>query len=239
MIDTYYYDMQIKKWILQFTNIFIGMQVRTGKGEDGERTTLNVPIHYASQDRVVSWINSRFTQSQTFSLPMISTYMSGIELTPERRKGVGTVDRKVYLPKDGVFPSDLSVMQRVMPIPYDLTVELFTYASNTDQSFQLAEQILMLFDPLIQIQKNDKQADWTKITQVELTGIGNEETVPIGTEKRVIIWNYQFRIPIWLTPPYEVKQSVVNSIIHRMTAGELEDITELTDEGGVMTFEVN
>jgi hypothetical protein len=239
MIDTYYYDKQIKKWILQFTNIFVGMQVQTGKGADGNTEMLHVPIHYASQDRVVSWINSRFTQNHSFSLPMLSTYMTGIELTPERRKGVGTVDRKVFLPKNGVFPSDLSVMRRVMPIPYDLTMEVYAYASNTDQAFQIAEQILMLFDPMIQIQKNDKQADWTKITQVELVGIGNEETVPIGTEKRAIIWNYQFRLPIWLTPPVDVRNQVVESIIHRMTMGEIEDITEITEDGDIMTFDTN
>jgi hypothetical protein len=215
------------------------MQVQTGKGADGNTEMLHVPIHYASQDRVVSWINSRFTQNHSFSLPMLSTYMTGIELTPERRKGVGTVDRKVFLPKNGVFPSDLSVMRRVMPIPYDLTMEVYAYASNTDQAFQIAEQILMLFDPMIQIQKNDKQADWTKITQVELVGIGNEETVPIGTEKRAIIWNYQFRLPIWLTPPVDVRNQVVESIIHRMTMGEIEDITEITEDGDIMTFDTN
>jgi hypothetical protein len=239
MIDTYYYDKQIKKWILQFTNIFVGMQVQTGRGADGKVELLDVPIHYASQDRVVSWINSRFTQNHSFSLPMISTYMSGIELAPERRKGVGTVDRKVFMPKNGVFPNDLSVMQRVMPIPYNLSMELYAYSSNTDQSFQITEQILMLFDPLIQIQKNDKQADWTKITQVELTGIGNEETVPIGTEKRAIIWNYQFTIPIWLTPPAVVKNQIVEKIVHRMTTGDLDDLTEITEDGDILAFDTN
>jgi hypothetical protein len=165
--------------------------------------------------------------------------MSGIELAPERRKGVGTVDRKVFMPKNGVFPNDLSVMQRVMPIPYNLSMELYAYSSNTDQSFQITEQILMLFDPLIQIQKNDKQADWTKITQVELTGIGNEETVPIGTEKRAIIWNYQFTIPIWLTPPAVVKNQIVEKIVHRMTTGDLDDLTEITEDGDILAFDTN
>ena len=176
MIDTYYYDNQIKKWILQFANIFAGMQVKTRMGEDGTVEFIDVPIHYASQDRVVSWINNRFNQNGSFSLPMMSTYLSGIELTPERRKGVGTKDRKTYLPQNSVFPTYLTALNRIMPIPYDLTLDLYTIASNTDQSFQMTEQILMLFDPMIQIQKNDKQFDWTKITTVELMSIGNEET---------------------------------------------------------------
>lgn len=76
MIDNYYYDRQIKQWILQFSNIFAGMKVQTGKGADGNREFIDIPVHYASQDRVVSWINSRQTQNHSFSLPMMTTYMS-------------------------------------------------------------------------------------------------------------------------------------------------------------------
>jgi hypothetical protein len=213
------------------------MQVQTGFGANGEIETINVPVHYASQDRVVSWINSRFTQNKSFSLPMMSVYMTGIEITPERRKGVGTIDRKVYLPQNGVFPSDLTTLHRLMPIPYDLNMDLYIVASNSDQSFQMIEQILMMFDPAIQIQANDKQADWAKITQVEMVGIGNEETIPIGTEKRAIVWNFQFRLPIWIAPPVVVRDNVIQTIVHRITTGNIAELSEITDDGDILTFE--
>lgn len=166
----------------------------------------------------------------------MAAYMTGIELAPERRKGVGVVDRRVFLPQNGVFPTDLAVMTRVMPIPYNLTMDLYVYSSNTDQSLQISEQLLIMFDPMIQIQKNDKQADWTKLTQVELISINNEETVPIGAEKRAIIWSYQFTIPIWLTPPVAVRENVITNIVHRMTTGELEDLTEINEDDEIVQF---
>jgi hypothetical protein len=63
--------------------------------------------------------------------------------------------------------------------------------------------------------------------------------VPIGTEKRAIIWNYQFTIPIWLTPPAVVKNQIVEKIVHRMTTGDLDDLTEITEDGDILAFDTN
>jgi hypothetical protein len=101
----------------------------------------------------------------------------------------------------------------------------------------MIEQILMMFDPAIQIQANDKQADWAKITQVEMVGIGNEETIPIGTEKRAIVWNFQFRLPIWIAPPVVVRDNVIQTIVHRITTGNIAELSEITDDGDILTFE--
>ena len=42
----------------------------------------------------------------------------------------------------GIFPDDLTVVKRAMPVPYDATIELSIYASNTQQMHQMLEQIL-------------------------------------------------------------------------------------------------
>lgn len=207
---------QLKQWILQFSNIFAGLQVETGKGADGQKTRITVPINYATQDRAVAWITNRFTSSASFALPMMAVHMSAINLAPTRRKGVGVVDRRAYLPRDGVYPTDGKVLERLMPIPYDLDMTLAIYASNTDQAFQMVEQILMLFDPCINLQKSESAVDWTRISTVELTGVSSEQTVPTGAEKRTIIWSFTFSLPIWLSPPAVGREGVVQKVITRM-----------------------
>ena len=105
----------------------------------------------------------------------MSSYLLGIEMAPEKYKGIGVVDRQVYLPRQGVLPDDLKVVKRLVPIPYKMNLELAIYSSNTDQQFQVLEQILMLFDPILQVQSSDAYFDWTKITTCELTSIGFDE----------------------------------------------------------------
>lgn len=236
MIDFYYYEGQLRSYLLQFCNIFAGMKVQTGKGECGETEFITVPIVIGSRDRVVAAINAGNTQNKPFSLPAMAANISGLSLSPTR-KGVGVVDKRTFLPAGGVYPQDLKVVTRVMPIQYLMSVELSICASNTQQSHQILEQILMLFDPDLQIQTSDTHFDWTKLTKVELTGISNEENYPAGTDRRIINWTLNFEIPIFIAGPADIREDLVRKII--ITIGDLKgfSVNEVDENGNMMPFD--
>jgi hypothetical protein len=236
MIDSYYYDGQLRRYLLQFCAIFSGLQVKTGKGADGQISTLRVPIHVGDRDRVVAGITTGNTQNRMFSLPIMAVDIQSIELAPERRKGIGMVDRRVTMDVGGVYPNDLKVVHRVMPIPYNLSIELAIYASNTEQSQQILEQIMMIFDPSIQIQTTDANFDWTKLTTVELTAINSERNYPIGTDKRMTIWSLTFAVPIYISPPMDIRHDIVHDIFIRI--GEMSEagVLEFDEEGILVPY---
>jgi hypothetical protein len=236
MITSYYYNEQFKRTITQFSSIFAGLEVRTGKSFDGKIHTMEVPVRYGSIDRVVAAVSNGFTQNKLMTLPIMSTYLLEVDLAPERRKGVGMTERKTIMPQGGLFPNDLKVMERYMPIPYDLTFELAIYASNMDQMFQIVEQLLIVFDPTLQIQTNDSPYDWSRQTNVELTSIQQEENYPMGAEKRMIVWTMNFRMETWISPPIDIKDNLVKKIIVRF--GNLEGFTldEYDSNGELMPF---
>lgn len=90
--------------------------------------------------------------------------------------------------------------------------------SNTDQKLQLLEQILVLFNPALEIQQNDNPVDWTTITTVELTDIQwTSRSIPSGIEDQIDIASLFFQIPIWINPPALVtRQNVIRNIIHNI-----------------------
>lgn len=236
MITNYWYDHAIKKYLLQFCAVFEGLRYKTGVGKDGTPAELiEVPIIIGSKDRVVAALNNGNTQNKIMSLPIMAATITNIELAPERRKGISVIDRKVTLRSGGVYPDDLAVVERIMPIPYNLSLELAIYVSNTDQLWQCLEQILLMFDPILQIQTTDAAFDWTKITTVELTGINNEENYPAGTDRRMIIWSLNFVLPIYLSAPMDVKDNVVKSI--KVRIGDMQNkggaVMEVDQEGNV------
>jgi hypothetical protein len=235
MMDFYYYDGQLRSYLLQFCNIFAGMKVQTGKGECDEPEFITVPIVIGSRDRVVAAINAGNTQNKPFSLPAMAANMTGLSLSPVR-KGIGVVDKKTFLPAGGVYPQDLKVVTRVMPIQYVMAVDLTICASNTQQSHQILEQILMLFDPDLQIQTSDAAFDWTKLTRVELIGLSNEENYPSGTDRRVISWTLSFEIPIFIAGPVDVKEDMVKKIF--ITIGDLAgfSVGEFDENGDMIPF---
>jgi hypothetical protein len=237
MITEYFYAKQLRSYIRQFCGIFTGLTIVTGIGETGEPSTYRVPIVVGSRDRVVAAIMSGNTQNKPFSIPMMSATLSGLDLSPERRKGVGVVDRKVYLPTGGVFPDDLRLNKRIMPIPYNANMELAVYASNTEQMHQMIEQILMLFDPVLQLQTSDAPFDWTKITSVELTGINNEENYPIGTEKRIIVWSFNFLVQIYLSAPMDIRDEIIREINIRIGNMNGMALDEVDADGELQPFQ--
>lgn len=235
MIDFYFYEGQLKSYLVQFCNIFSGLKIQTGKGECDEPEFISVPIVIGSRDRVVAAIQAGNTQNRPFALPIMAANLAGLELSPDR-KGIGVVDSRTFLPAGGIYPDDLRVVKRVMPIPYTMSIDLSICTSNTMQYHQILEQLLMLFDPTLQIQTSDAAFDWTKITSVELVGITNEENYPAASDRRVINWTLSFRIPIYISAPVDVKNEVVRRIMIQI--GDLDQfrVNEFNEDGELVPF---
>ena len=236
MIRTYFYEGQIRSYLLQFIAIFQGLQVQTGFGECNESQFIDVPCVVGNKDRVVAALLSGNTQNRMFSLPTMAVYLNGLAPAPERRKVQAYVDQRVTLPVGAIFPDELTVVKRSMPIPYTATIELSIWASNTQQMHQILEQILVLFNPDIQIQKSDGAFDWTKLTNVTLDDISNEENYPSSTVPRAIVWTLSFTMPIFLSIPMGVKDDLVRRVIIQLGTLDTMNINEVDEKGELTPF---
>ena len=197
---------------------------------------ISVPIVVGNKDRVVAAIMTGNTINRTFSLPTMSAYMSGLARADDRRRAPGLVDQRVTIKTGGIFPEDLTTIKRVMPVPYNMTLELAIYASNTQQMHQILEQILVLFNPDLQIQKSDGPFDWTKITNVTLEDIANDENYPAGTERRMIMWTLSFTMPVWIGIPMGIKDDLVRNIIIQIGDLGSMNIGEVDQDGHLTPF---
>lgn len=236
--DGYYYNRQLTNYILQFMAIFSGLQVQVGKWNGADEQLISVPIHYGDQDRVVAAILADNTQNKPIKLPAMSAYMRGFEIARDRMHGTGVERRNTYVPVGGLVPNDIQVIHQRTPTPYDMDVELSIWASNSDQHFQILEQIMPLFDPQLNIQTSDSVFDMARLTSVELvSGPMMDANYPAGPERRFAKSTLVFRLPIWISTPAEVKADFVERIYMRIGAVSMsanssdEIITELNAEG--------
>jgi len=214
----FWYDEQLKRYLVQFMAIFHGLQVRVGWNEDKTPRLAKVPIYSSSKDRVVASIKAENTQNKLIRFPAFTAAISNFDLMPERRKGPANERRNTIMPTGGLFPDDFTVVQQRMPVPYKLSMELGVWASNKDQQFQMLEQIMMLFNPIIQIQRSDEITDWTMITTVELLGIRSDENLPSGTERRLLLTTLEFEMPVYISAPANVHDKYVKDIYVRVGA---------------------
>lgn len=214
----FFYEEQLKRYALQFNAIFSGMYVKTGKTDKRDEALIPVPIIYGSMDRVAAAAVTGHTQNKHIRLPMMSSNIVSFDIANDRMKGTGTINREVYTPLGGMLPDDSRVVRKRMPVPYDLTIDLHVYTSNKDQQFQIMEQIMVLFDPILQIQTSDGHIDWSKICTVQLLSINPEENFPPGTESRQIVTTIQFKVDAYFGIPAEVRDDVVRKVLARVSA---------------------
>lgn len=234
----YYYNHQLRKYLVQFMAIFADMKVQVGWTDDKQPRLISVPIINASKDRVVASIKGENTQNKPIRLPIMSAQLVGLNQAPDARKGVAGTRRKAFAPTGGLFPDDIKVVEQRMPVPYTAQLELGIWASNQDQHYQLLEQITMLFDPDLQFQRSDEVFDWTRISRVEMEDIRFDENVPSGGDRRLIQTFIGFTMPVYIAVPADVHQRYVKDIFMRigMVGTDAEtsfDIVQELDEAGV------
>jgi hypothetical protein len=160
------------------------------------------------------------------SAPFISAYITNLQIARDRLQEPRLIDKvqvaeRKYDNTNQEYIAEIGntyTVERHMPVPYNLNMAVDIWCSNTDQKMQLLEQILVLFNPAIELQANDNPLDWTNITNVELIDIvWSSRAVPQGVDTQLDIATLTFSMPIWLNPPAKVKkQSIIKQIIARV-----------------------
>lgn len=232
----YWDNGDLRRAIIQFMAVFSGLQVKVGRLRTNETidTTdcdgnivssepvfldprlITVPIHYGSQDRVVASILADNTQNKLLRLPIMSAYFKGIELRKDWLSGLGAQRRNSYVPSGGLVPDDIQVVHQRRPATWTMTMQLGLYASNTEQHLQMLSQILMLFDPQLQIHVSDGLFDWTKISQLELMSVNMDEVYPALQDRRIIQSTLTFEVVCYLDTPAQVKTNFIKEVFARI-----------------------
>tara|TARA_B110000977_G_scaffold201870_1_gene299583 strand:- start:7841 stop:9475 length:1635 start_codon:yes stop_codon:yes gene_type:complete len=217
----HFYDKQIRRYLTQMIRMFSGFSYADGKG-----ALVTVPVSYGDLTRQVANIIRDNSENKMPSAPRMSVYVTGLEMDATRLSDSSYVnkinirERAVdangveYLKKEGKNYT----VERLMPTPYNLTVNVDIWSSNTDQKLQILEQILMLFNPSLEIQTTDNYVDWTSLSVVNLENVTwSSRTIPSGTESEIDIASMTFKTPIYISPPAKVKKlGVIQNIITAM-----------------------
>lgn len=221
----YFYDGQVRRYITQFMRVFIGFKYKTGGDVPEEKS---VPVMYGDMTRMVASIIKDNSENKMSTVPRIACYVTGLEMDKERlsdssfvskvniRERAYTKDTQTGLVEYKNIQGGNYTVERLMPTPYKLSMKADIWTSNTDQKLQLLEQILVLFNPSLEIQTTDNYIDWTSLSVINMGTIGfSSRTIPQGAETEIDICSIEFDMPIWISPPAKVKRlGIVKAIIN-------------------------
>ena len=223
--------------------MFSGFQVEFGRNESGVEgsgdTLYRVPVRYGDASRQAQTILQENSANNMPATPLMTFYITGLDFDRPRMQNPTYVDtiavrQRTYDENTGTYEQtqgNAFNIDRFMPAPYKLSINLDIWTSNTNQKFQLLEQILPLFNPSLEIQSTDNFLDWTSLSIVELVSSGfSSRTIPVGTEDPIDIATLKFTLPIWLSLPAKVKKlGVVEQIIASVFDGTGDMVNAITN----------
>lgn len=231
--------------MLQFARIFSNFDVEYGANEAGQGpgsevdTLIRVPVRYGDASRQAQTILQNNSANDMPSTPLMTFYITDLKYDRPRMQEPYFVDKiavrqRTYDPDTETYETtqgNAFTIERAMPVPYEMTINLDIWTSNTNQKMQLLEQILTLFNPGLEIQSTDNYIDWTSLTVLYLKDVRwSNRTIPIGTGDPIDIATLSFTLPMWITPPAKVKKlGVVERIIASVYDAQGDLVNALTN----------
>ena len=203
--------------------MFSNYEVEYGRDDSGAVTYTRIPIRYGDASRQATSIIQGNSASKLPNAPMMTFHITDLAYERSRVQEPFHVDKKSFKQREWVPASqtyettqgNAFTVERLMPVPFNLKIDLDIWTTSTTMKLQVLEQILILFNPSMEIQSTDNYIDWTSLSVVELETVNwSSRPIPVGTEHPIDITTLRFVMPIWLSAPAKVKKlGVVHKII--------------------------
>ena len=231
----FFYDNQVRRFLIQFGKIFSNWYVTKGKDPAGNEILVRVPIMYGDSSRQASTIIANNSASNLPSAPLITYYITGLEYDQRRTQDPTFIDKiqvrqRSYNSETQQYETvqgQAFTVERLMPVPYTLRMTVDLWTTNYNQKLQLIEQLGTLFNPSLEIQSTDNFIDWTSLSVVYQDGLTfSSRSIPQGTGNPIDVMSWKFYMPIWISNAAKLKKmGVIEKIIASIFSGKaLDDI---------------
>ena len=209
MLGQQFYHETIRKIIIAFGTTFNNIQL-VRKDNDGNITqSMKVPLAYGPQQKWLVRLNedADLSKQVAITLPRIGFEIQQLSYDPSRKLNRVQKFKKIKTGKSNTLESQF------MPVPYNLSVQLYVMAKQSDDALQIVEQILPFFQPDYTLTVND-MADMgiKRDVPIVLNSISYEDNYQGDFEtRRALIYTLDFTAKFYLYGPV-TSQSVIKTV---------------------------
>ena len=137
--NIFYYNKNIKNLLIGFLNVFSQFQIqRVTTGTSGVEQIITVPILFGPIERSPYMNSEGQTVNRIVELPLLHFELTGLEIDKDRAFPMKTLH--ILGTRDGIDIDNL------MPFPYRYQITLNIYTRYEEDTMQLLEQIVPLFN---------------------------------------------------------------------------------------------
>ena len=199
MLGTQFYHETIRKVIVSFGTMFNNISLVRKDNSGVAIQAMKVPLAYGPREKFLVRLNedADLTKQVAITLPRIGFEIKNLSYDPTRKLNRVQQFKKVK----GANTQQLDA--QYMPVPYNLELELYIMAKQSDDALQIVEQILPYFQPDYTLTLND-MADMgiKRDVPVILNGISYEDDYQGDfTTRRALIYTLSFTAKFYLYGP--------------------------------------
>ena len=199
MLGQQFYHETIRKVIVSFGTMFNDINLVRKDSSGNISQSMKVPLAYGPREKFLVRLREDADLSKTvaITLPRIGFEIATLSYDPTRKLNRVQKFKKVK----GAKASQLDT--QFMPVPYNIDIELYVMAKQSDDALQIVEQILPYFQPDYTFTIND-MADMgiKRDVPIILNSISYEDTYQGDfTTRRALIYTLSFTAKFYLYGP--------------------------------------
>ena len=145
MFGTYFYNESMRRMTIGFGQIFNNIQIKRKDSSGAVIQSIKVPLAYAPKEKFLVRLDQQPSLSErefAITLPRLGFEISGIEYDASRKL---TKVQKFKHIKDNIDGKVLNY--NYMPVPYNISYQLYCFTATAEGGLQIVEQILPYFQP--------------------------------------------------------------------------------------------
>ena len=220
MLGQQFYHETIRKVIVAFGTTFNNIQLVRKDNNGDIKQSMKVPLAYGPRQKWLTRLNEDADLSKTVAvtLPRIGFEIQNLSYDANRKLNRVQKFKKVK----GANSTQLDT--QFMPVPYNLSIQLYVMAKQSDDALQIVEQILPYFQPDYTLTIND-MADMgiKRDVPIVLNDVSYEDNYQGDfTERRAIIYTLAFTAKFYLYGPV-TSSSVIKTV-------KVDQYTDMPDQ---------
>ena len=209
MLGQQFYHETIRKIIVAFGTTFNNIQL-VRKNNDGDIIqSMKVPLAYGPQQKYLVRLNedADLSKQVAITLPRIGFEIQNLSYDPGRKLNRVQKFKKIKSGKSNTLDTQF------MPVPYNLSIQLYVMAKQSDDALQIVDQFLPFYQPDYTLTVND-MADMgiKRDVPIVLNSISYEDNYQGDFEtRRALIYTLDFTAKFYLYGPV-TSQGVIKTV---------------------------
>jgi len=145
MLGAYTYNKIIRKCVIGFGTLFNNIECRKENKDGSVYSRMKVPLAYGPRQKFLARLEQQadLNQKVAITVPRLSFEMTGISYDSSRKLAPITLNTKSG-DKD-------TIRKQYTPVPYNIDFELNVISKTNDESLEILEQIVPVFQPSYQM----------------------------------------------------------------------------------------